>query len=222
MKQTRKNKRNNFQGLGALASEAQMTVHSVETIRLWNPGNKAPLPSIGRFLTEVSTLEYAARHDDPYADFALLELERMMNGAFTFYHEQLSTLPPMMTARLSFSECLSRRPHVKTLRIASRFGWRMMALVESFDVLMVRLSDVQFKAQITRSEFEKRRFDCIRKMESVLHQVLVHKHSGVTRLDMVQNTAKAQQAMAMLGPVPFEVLEELERAEYAPVIKRAS
>lgn len=220
MKQT--NKKNNFQGLGSLGSEAQMTVHSVETIRLWNPGNKAPLPSVGRFLTTVSTLEHAARYDDPYADFALLELERVMNEAFAFYNEHLSTLPAMMTARLSFSECLSSRPHVKTLRISSRFGWRMMALLECFDVYMVRIADAQFKAQLTRTEFEKRRYDSIRKIESVLHQVLVHKHSGVTRSDILQNNAKAQRALEEFGPVPFEVLEELERAEYAPVIKRAS
>lgn len=222
MKQTRKNKRNNHQGLGALTAEAQMSVHSVDTMRLWNPGDKAPLPSVGRFLSTVSALEHAARYDDPYADFALLELERVMNEAFTFFNEQLSTLPSMMTARLSFSECLSNRPHVKTLRISSRFGWRMIALLESFDVYMVRISDAQFKAQITRSEFEKRRFETIRKIESVLHQVLVHKHSGLTRSDMLQNTAKAQKAMEEFGPVPFEVLEGLERAEFAPVIKRAS
>jgi hypothetical protein len=51
---------------------------------------------------------------------------------------------------------------------------------------------------------------------------LVHKHSGVTRSDILQNNAKAQRALEEFGPVPFEVLEELERAEYAPVIKRAS
>ena len=220
MKQT--TSKNEHKGIGALGSEAQMTVHSVETIRLWNPGRGSLIPSIGQFLSAVGTLEHAARNDDPYADFALLELERVMNGVFAFFNEQQSALPPMASARLSFTECLSRRPHVKTLRITSRFGWRMMALVECFDVHMVRLSDAQFKAQITRVEFEKRRYECIRKIESVLHQVLALKHSGITRHDVLQNNAKAQSVMEEFGPVPFEVLEGLERAEYAPIIKRMS
>ena len=220
MKQTKHN--SEPKGVGSLSSNAQMTLHSVETIRLWNVSAKAKLPSVGKFLTTVSTLEHAARHDDPYADFALLELERVMNDAFAFLHEQINALPSQVSARLSFSECLSSRPLVKTLRISSRFGWRMMALIECYDVYMVRLMDTQFKAQITRNEFEKHRYEAGRKMERVLHQVLVHKHSGITRQDVMQNNAKAQQVVAQLGSVPFEVLEGIERAEYAPVIKRVS
>ncbi|PQJ44174.1 integrating conjugative element protein, partial [Vibrio jasicida] len=53
----------------------------------------------------------------------------------------------------------------------------------------------------------------------VISDSVVLQHSGVTRQDMAANNAKAQAAQAKLGAIPFEVLEGVERAEFAPDIR---
>lgn len=210
-------------GIGSLSANAQIELHSVETLRLWGLGKKQSKknspPNVGRWLQLASTLEHAARQDDPYADFALLELERVMNRALTLFHDTLAAMPPLHSSRIRFSEAQSNQPLVKELKISSRFGWRMIAVLEAYDVLMCRLFDANFKAQLTRQEFEHHKNQCQQAMRGVLQQVTEHRHSGVTRNDVLANNAKAQEAQEKFGAIPLEVLEGLERAEFAPAIR---
>ncbi len=215
---TKKNTNDKSRGLGSLTAEAQMEIHSVETVKLWSPPKKLKQVSVGGFLSSVSALEHAARHDDPYADYALLEIERTLDAAFTLLNETLVTLPPLISSRLRFSEALSSQPMVKTLRIGSRFGWRLVALLEMYDVLMVRLFDAQFKAQLNRQQFEQHKQACVQAVRGVLNQSTVLRHSGITRQDVAANNAKAIEAQEKFGAIPLEVLEGLERAEFAPAI----
>lgn len=212
-------------GIGSLSANAQIELHSVETVRLWGPGKKQSkkpsAPSVGRWLQLVSTLEHAARQDDPYADYALLELERVMDHALMLFHDTMASMPPLQSSRIRFSEAQSSQPLVKELRISSRFGWRLIAVLEAYDVLMCRLFDAQFKAQLTRKEFEHHKNQCQQAMRALLQQVNEHRHSGITRHDVLANNAKAQEAQDKFGAIPLEVLEGLERAQFAPTIKGA-
>ncbi len=214
----KKNKAKSPHGLGSLTSEAQIELHCIETVKLWSPSKGSKTASVGRFLRAVSTLEHAARHDDPYADHALLELEKAMNETLELCESTFNRLPSLVTSRVRLQEAASSKPLIKVLRIGSRFGWRLVSLIEKYDVLMVRLMDAEFKAQITRAVFERYRNECQRAMRNVLNQALALNHSGVTRQDMLTNNAKARTAIEKLGALPLEVLEGLERAEYAPVI----
>lgn len=212
---SKKTKRSNK--VGALAASAQISLHSVETLRLWNGGKGKA--GVGLFFKSVATLEYAARQDDPYADFALLEIERKMNDAFSICQKGLAALPALSSSRIQFSEALSSAPVVKSVAVTTRFGWRLVALIEQFDVLMVRLSDAHFKAQMSRETFEAQRQAAAQALRAVLHQALSRPHSGITRQDVATNNAKAIKAQAELGAIPFEVLEGIERAEFAPEIR---
>ncbi|MFM2588200.1 PFL_4669 family integrating conjugative element protein [Vibrio sp. TBV020] len=206
-------------GIGSLTADAQLEIHSVETVQLWSPSKKKGVPSVPRWLQAVSTLEHAARKDDPYADFALLEIERALNDAFAHLHHIMDSMPSLISSRLRFSQAQSSQPLVKELRIGSRFGWRLVALLEVFDVLMVRLFDAQFKAQLTRQQFEQHRRSSKQVMRHALQLGEKLRHSGITRQDMATNNAKAIEAQKKLGELPLEVVEGLERAEFAPAIK---
>ncbi|CAH1525844.1 Integrating conjugative element protein [Vibrio owensii] len=213
------NKSSNKNKMGALVASAEVQLHSVETVKLWNPSKKSKAPGVGLFFKRASVLEYAARRDDPYADFALLEIERAMNDAFAVCQQALQALPARLSSRVQYHEALSRAPVTKTISLKSRFGWRLVALLEQFDIAMVQMSDAYFKAQLTRPEFEGHRQACIQALRKVISDSVVLQHSGVTRQDMAANNAKAQAAQAKLGAIPFEVLEGVERAEFAPDIR---
>ncbi|GLO64108.1 integrating conjugative element protein [Vibrio sp. MACH09] len=213
-------KNNNL--LGGLGSVGQIELHSIESVRLWTPSIRRKTPTVGRFFSVTSVLEQAARQDDPYADFALLELENVMNKAFSLYTNMMEQLPSLVSSRIRFTECKSNKPMIKDLNVNTRFGWRMVSLLEMYDVLMVRLFDAKYKAQISRTVFEKRKNEAISMIHAVLNQSLVIKHSGITRQDVVANNAKAIEAKEKYGHIliPLEVMEGVERAEFAPEIKR--
>ncbi|MCL1132697.1 TIGR03761 family integrating conjugative element protein, partial [Shewanella sairae] len=121
--------------------------------------------------------------------------------------------------RVTTSDCESLAPVVKPLYVNSRFGWRMVALIELFDLLMVDLLDAQFKARLTRQEFEKNRERAIRSVRHVLEVSRTAQHSGITRNDVCANNPKAISAKEKFGRIPLEVMEGVVRAEFAPVIK---
>ena len=216
MKNNSKVKKN---GLGGLTASAHIELHSIESLKLWGKKKDSLAATFGQALKNLSTLEYAARQDDPYADFALLEIERVINQAFGEYTQSLATLPSMISSRIQLGEAQSKKPVRRELFINSRFGWRLISLLEMYDVLMVRLTDANFKAQLSRKAFETQKRVAIQTMQHALDTSASMQHSGVTRQDMATNNAKAIAAQEKHGAIPFEVLEGVERAEFAPAIR---
>lgn len=217
-KKTAKRKPNNK--VGPLVGGAAMSLHSVETIKLWSPGQHSSVPSVVQFFGAMSTLEVAARNDDPYADYALLEIERAMNDAFGLFEQCLASLPVVNSPRVQYQEVYNRKPLVKQFVNQSRFGWRLVMLLEQFDVLMVRLLDAQFKTLIGRTAFEQARKSTRQAMRGILTLSRTLTHSGITRQDVAANNAKALAAQKKHGAIPLEVLEGIERAEFAPDIRQ--
>ncbi len=103
--------------------------------------------------------------------------------------------------------------------IQCRFGWRLVMVMEQFDLLMVRLYDSNFKTLLRRSDFERYRESASQALRRILSLGAQMKHSGITRQDVATNNAKAQAALKKFGAIPFEVLEGIERAEFAPQIR---
>ncbi len=204
--------------LGSLVASAELALHSIDTLRLWNPSKKSKSLGAGVFFSRASTLEYAARQDDPYADYALLVIENALDSAMRTCQEIEAALPVRNTSRVSYHEALSRDPITKTIKTTARFGWRFVDLIEQFDITMVRLSDASFKAQITRKETEDYRSKALAAIRNVITLSVQMQHSGITRHDVASNNAKAQAAQEKLGAIPLEVLEGIERAQFAPEI----
>ncbi|TOG88977.1 PFL_4669 family integrating conjugative element protein [Vibrio parahaemolyticus] len=205
--------------IGSLVGRAQIELHSVESARFWNPGSASVVPGASTFFKAMSSLEVAASKDDPYADYGLLEIERAMNEAFALFERIDDELPAKQTSRVQFQDVVSRKPLVMRFVIQSRFGWRLVMVMEQFDLLMVRLYDSNFKTLLRRSDFERYRESASQALRRILSLGAQMKHSGITRQDVATNNAKAQAALKKFGAIPFEVLEGIERAEFAPQIR---
>lgn len=205
--------------VGLLRSNASIALHASDSVLLWH-GRKDKVQGLPGFFARTAVLETSAAKDDPYADHGLILIENALNEAFLVI-EQLSSAQSAdeRRRRVTTSDCESLAPVVKPLYVNSRFGWRMVALIELFDLLMVDLLDAQFKARLTRQEFEKNRERAIRSVRHVLEVSRTAQHSGITRNDVCANNPKAISAKEKFGRIPLEVMEGVVRAEFAPVIK---
>lgn len=215
--------KNNKKVLGGLISEASLELHSAASIEVWNGGyrNGNRISSVPGFFNKMLVLEVAAVANDPYADYALIQVENALNEAFVAI-ELLEGALPVQKAhrRLNTLECRSTKPVVKPLFIKSRFGWRFIALFELFDLFMVNLLDAQFKARVTRQQFEASKTNAFKAIRKVLEIGMSSVHSGISRNDVSANNAKATDAIEKFGLIPLEVMEGIVRAEYAPQIKQ--
>ncbi|WP_318419615.1 PFL_4669 family integrating conjugative element protein [Photobacterium leiognathi] len=206
--------------LGALYSNATILLHANASMKLWY-GVKGKVVSIPACFNKTAELELAASHDDPYADHALIKIENALNDAFI----ELNILSTSILAdnnrrrRVNTTQCQSMKPVEKSLFVKSRFGWRLVALLEEFDLFMVDLMDAQFKARVTRHDFELKRTRALTVFRHVLTVCHASKRSGITRQDIREGNAKAEVAKTKFGRIPMEVAEGVVRAEFAPEVK---
>lgn len=205
---------------GLLRSDASIALHASDSVSLWH-GRKGKSQGLPGFFSHTAVLETSAAKDDPYADYGLILIENSLNEAFLTIN-QLSTglMANERRRRVTSSECASLKPVEKALFITSRFGWRMVALIEEFDLLMVDLLDAQFKARMSRQEFERQRHEAVHCVRKVLEMSQTTQHSGISRNDVSANNPKAQSAKEKFGRIPMEVMEGVVRAEFAPEIKQ--
>ena len=61
-----------------------------------------------------------------------------------------------------------------------------------------------------------------RQVRRALQSAVGYRFVGVTRLDVVQGTAKAQQARDVMGELPEDILAGTSRAPYAPALAIAA
>lgn len=216
------NKRNNKKRAGKLQSEASICLHCAASLALWY-GKQGKTPGVTSFFSKAAVLELAASNDDPYADYALLNIERVLNEAFVkleALNEPLMAMAGMHPrSRIQSGMCFSKEPLVFPLRISNPFSWRMVALLERYDLLLVDVLDAGFKARITRTQSERLQKEASHIMRQVIDVAIKSQHSGITRNDIAAKNAKARQAEELFGLLPLEVAEGLTRAEFAPEIK---
>lgn len=208
----------NHAQVGALYSETSLELHSALTVNMWRGSKGLSVP--GYFKT-VDRLELAAAKNDPYADYSLLLIESALNKSLVTLDGLLDAVEQTTSSRsrISTSGCRSKSPVVVKLYIRARFAWRLVALIEHFDLFMVDLMDLNFKAKITRGVFEKQQQDALNAVRHVLSTALSCAPSGITRNDVSANNPRAVAALKKFGLIPQEVMEGLVRAEFAPEIK---
>ena len=206
--------------IGALYSNATIMLHANASLKLWY-GVKGKVVSVPYFFTRTFELESAASQDDPYADYGLINIENALNEAFIALNMLSSSIQAddNRRRRVNTSECQSMKPVEKLLAVKSRFGWRLVALLEDFDLFMVDLLDAQFKARVTRCDFELKKEQALTVFRHVLAVCHASKRSGLTRQDMREGNAKAEAAKTKFGRIPMEVMEGVVRAEFAPEVK---
>ena len=211
----------NHAQVGALFSETSLELHSALSVNLWRGSKGVSVP--GYFKT-VDRLELASAKNDPYADYSLLLIEGALNKGLAAL-DRLSDAIEQATSsrsRISAKGCRSKSPVVVKLYIRARFAWRLVALIEQFDLFMVDLMDLNFKAKITRSVFETQQSEALNAVRHALNVAMECAASGVTRNDVSANNPKAIAAQKKFGLIPQEVMEGLVRAEFAPAILKAS
>ena len=211
----------NHMQVGALFSETSMELHSALSVNLWR-GNKGV--SVPGFFKTVDLLEIASAKNDPYADYSLLLIEDSLNKGLSNLDRLIDSIKQTGSSRtrISTKGCRSKSPVEVKLFIRARYAWRLVALMEQFDLFMVDLMDLNFKAKITRSVFEKQQGEALSAIRHVLNVAMKCAASGITRNDVSANNPKAVAAHKKFGLIPQEVMEGLVRAEFAPAILKLS
>jgi integrating conjugative element protein (TIGR03761 family) len=174
------------------------------------------------FANLVRTLWHGARADDPYADWWLLQIHEAMAQT----EHELLTLEQGISNRLEtlgaidVSVPVSVKPARIALNFSNPYAFRAARLIGVFDALACKALSARHVGLIGRDESEKVLHQGGRWIRRALQSPVGYRLLGVTRDDVVQNTAIAMRAREAMGDIPDDVLRGVRRAPYAPTVMK--
>jgi integrating conjugative element protein (TIGR03761 family) len=161
--------------------------------------------------------------DDPYADWAIVQLEEKLTKAKTGMLEltqQLDRIRQDLPTQIDMGDNLNIHPVTLPLYIGSQLGFLAVYLLTDYDMLVRHTLLAHHTALIGRRDMEAWIDDGAHLLRSLFGQAQRYRHTGVTRDDMAANNARALAAVEKYGLPPLDILEGHRRSQFAPPIIR--
>lgn len=210
---------------GALRSDITVTLNTLYAFNLWRGGGATAsnIPSMNFCLSRLLWINSGSRGDDPYADQMMYRLELQIAGSKKVLTElqktinaQLATLPK----GVSFTEVTSTYPIEMPAMGLSPLGSQCFFLFLQYDEIAkytlhafgLGLIDENKKAKVIR--------EAGRAVRSILTQIRDwnYRDEGLTRKDVIAQTALAQEAARRWGTPDEDVFWGRHRSSFSPAL----
>ncbi|MBD8235962.1 TIGR03761 family integrating conjugative element protein [Pseudomonas fluorescens] len=213
--------------LGSLRSSISLTLHTHHAARIWQ-GRTAregahSIMGMAGYISVTNLIKQTAAQDDPYADWAIVQLEEKLMQAKAGMLEltqQLDRIRQDLPTQIDMSDNLNIHPVTLPLYIGSQLGFLAVYLLTDYDTLVRRTLLAHHTALIGRRDMEAWIDDGAHLLRSLFGQAQRYRNAGVTRDDMAANNARALAAIEKFGFPPTDILEGHHRSQFAPPIIR--
>lgn len=215
--------------LGSLRSSITLTLHTHHAARIWQ-GRAAregvhSIMGMAGYISVTNLIKQTSSQDDPYADWAMIQLEEKLmqarNGMLEL-SQQLDSVKQDLPTQVDMGDNLNIHPVTLPLYIGSQLGFLAVYLLTDYDTLVRRALLAHHTALIGRVDMEAWIDDGAHLLRSLFGLAQRYRHTGVTRDDMAANNARALAAIDKLGLPPMDILEGHRRSQFAPPIIRRS
>lgn len=213
---------------GALRGGATLTLQTRQAQRLVKGRNyTADKPAIIGLIGFASLLRpiwHGARADDPYADWWMLKVHEALERA----QQELVAAERAITTQfeaigaIEVAAPVSIKPARIALNFSNPYAFRAARLVGRYDGLVRMVLSARHVGLLARDEAQRALHLGGRQVRRALQSAVGYRFVRVTRLDIVQGTAKAQQARDVMGEVPNDILAGTCRAPCAPAVTVAT
>jgi integrating conjugative element protein (TIGR03761 family) len=213
--------------LGSLRSSITLTLHTHHAARIWQGRNAREgvhsIMGMAGYISVTNLIKQTAAQDDPYADWAMIQLEEKLMQAKAGMQEltqQLDRIKQDLPTQIDMGDNLNIHPVTLPLYIGSQLGFLAVYLLTDYDTLVRRTLLAHHTALIGRVDMEAWIDNGAHLLRSLFGQAQRYRHAGVTRDDMAANNARALAAIDKFGLPPMEILEGHRRSQFAPPITR--
>ena len=209
---------------GVLRGGATLTLQTRQAQRLvkgrgYTAEKPAIIGLIG-FANLLRSIWHGARADDPYADWWMLKVHAALDLAqqeLVAAEQELATRFQTMAA-IEVAAPTSIKPARIALNFSNPYAFRAARLVGLYDGLVRAVLSARHVGLLAREEAERALHQGGRQVRRALQSAIGYRFLGLTRLDIAQGTAKAQQARDAMGELPADVLAGVRRAPCAPAV----
>ncbi|EMY1530730.1 TIGR03761 family integrating conjugative element protein [Salmonella enterica subsp. enterica serovar Wedding] len=225
---------------GALRSSLTIELHTRYAIQLWQGregyekqrgekkrkrNHKWRIIGMPFFLHLVTVINEASRRDDPFADERMLILENLFargDALVKSMVEELDGVLHNLPRQISLSSVCSVSPVNIGVFSSTPVGYRCVWLLVGFDQLAMQASQAWHYGLISHTQREKYLNAAGAAVRRVFGIALGFRKTGVTRLDIVNNTPLAQEASRLMGKVSEDVLWGRKRSSWSPPVSKRS
>ncbi len=210
---------------GPLRGQSWLTIQTREAQRLvtGRPADqdKSAIIGLTRFGVLMSQLYFAARLDDPYVDWWLIQIEETLVAG----KSELNALQTEAKAWLesvdaiSIEVALSAQPVKIPLQFNNPYSYRAAILIGEYDKLICTVLTGRHTGLIDRHQAERLKHlggTAVRRCLAAPSKF--PKGIVASREDMRQHSARAKQALEKYGLPPAGILSGEARGELAPAI----
>ncbi len=212
-------------------NRSTLTVHTPEALMFCRskaqfPGNdKAPWkPNIFYFGNNMNKIWANAKADDPYAEFALIQVEKKLDKT----SQRLSLFERLakrmksrwqVPAGLDIQSCETIEP--LTLAMGGKVfntphSKSLIVLIARFDALVGELKSLKQFNIVKNKRFHTIVRKATKSMRAVIQETHGYKATGVTRYDIFNKTKLGAEAIEQLGMIPLAVLNRDEYSVFGP------
>lgn len=210
--------------IGALRGETSITIQTRQaqillTGREASEG-KPRIMGLMQFSTYLSQIAVAARQDDPWADWMLVQVEERLEQAEGKLKEQQANLDrvlganPMMDIQVSESV----KPLKVSIGFASSHAYWVARVILQFDSVVRAVLTARHHALLDQQMSSLLMDDAARLIRRIFETTVRYRVTGLTRADLKAGNARVAEAEQKMGCVPADILEGARRAKFAPAL----
>ncbi len=209
-------------GPGALRGQVWLTVQTRQAQRLIRGRNgtadKPAIIGLVGFADRLRVIWQAARNDDPYADWWLIQVHEVLERVRDLVRVEQMTLDVRLDQlnALEVAVAKSLKPHRVALRFANPYAYRGAQLIAEYDTFVRTLLTARHVGLLPDPSMEALLNGCARKIRGVFAVPQGYHFLGIDRAALRQGTANANRARQVMGEVPEAVLNGTEQAPLMP------
>lgn len=211
--------------VGALRGDTAITVQSRQaqvllTGREPTPERPQRVMGLMQFSTYLSQVSVAAKQDDPWADWMLVQVEERLTAAEEKLKQQQANLERVLGANpmIDIQVSASVKPLKISIGFATSHAYWVARVITQYDAVVRAVLTARHQALIDPDMSNLLMDDAAKLIRRVFETTVRYRYTGVTRADVVAGTAAAQQAVEKMGSVPTDILDRSRRAKFAPAI----
>ena len=170
------------------------------------------------FADRLRLIWQGIRTDDPYADWWLVRVDRVLAQAAADLEVLRQDVEACFAAHegLEVAVAASVQPTCVRLQFANPYAYRGAQLLAAYDGLVRRVLSAQHVGLMSREEAERSLNEGARPLRRAFGSALGYRFLGVTRAQIEQQSPKAKQAVESMGELPPEILSGALRARLLP------
>lgn len=207
---------------GALRGQVWLTIQTSQAQQLIHgrdaTPDKPPIIGLVGFADRLRLIWQAARGDDPYADWWLIQVNEAIAALATALAQQQSDLLQQleqMTA-LAVSVAASQRPCRIPLRFANPYAYRAAQLLGEFDKLVCTAATARHVGLLDGAAFRTVQQTGAHQLRALF--VLPHRYRflKIDRASVRAQTGRSHEARQRMGELPEDILRGARLPPLAP------